>query len=169
MSFASYRRKVFIKELLMSPDINPETAAKAAAKAGFSEKNAGAAARRLMNDPEVGKLIQKEMDRRSHRTGITKDSVLKGIACLAYFDPADYVGIQSPEDIKKLTKEQRSAIAGWKWDKGGRFTLVFVSKHTAFDQLGRHLKLFTDKVEVAGVEDLAERLKEARERTAGRH
>ena len=53
-------------------------------------------------------------------------------------------------DIRDLPEDVRRAIAGWSWDKEGRFTVKLADKSKALDQLGKHLKLFVDRVEHTG-------------------
>jgi phage terminase small subunit len=58
--------------------------------------------------------------------------------------------MSGPQDIPNLPEEVRRAIVGWGWDKAGNFTLKLADKNAALTNLGRHLGMFTDKVEHSG-------------------
>ena len=72
--------------------------------------------------------------------------------------------LDTAEDIKALPEHVRRAIAGWGYDARGNFFLKISPKTPSLDQLGKHFKLFTDKLELSGNVSLAERIKAARER-----
>jgi phage terminase small subunit len=148
----------FVQEYLV--DLN---AKQAAIRAGYSARTAEACGPRLLRNVKVAQEIQARMDKRSQKLEISAERVLKEIACMSFYDPKDFENVKSLEDIKTLPEEVRRAIVGWKWDKNGNFTLILASKTASLDQLGRHLKLFTDKLEVSGTDALAERIKAARE------
>lgn len=152
------KNRLFVKEYLI--DLN---ATQAALRAGYSKRTAYSIGSELLKKPEIAALVQEEMDKRAAKLDITAARVLAEIARLALYDPLDYRDVKSPEDVAALPEDKRRAIVGWKWDKNNNFVLEF-AKVSTLDQLGRHLKLFTDKLEVTGDISLAERLKEARER-----
>ena len=91
----------------------------------------------------------------------------------------DYVNITEEGDafvdLSSLTQEQAAAIQevtvneyvegkGKHARKVKRTKLKLVDKIRSLDLLGRHLKLFTEKVEVSGTAGLAEALAAARKR-----
>lgn len=137
------KQSLFVKEYLV--DLN---ATQAAIRAGYSEKTAGQMGDENLKKPQIAKEIKEAMDERGKRTEITADRVLKEIERLALFDPADLINVNSPEDIALLPEDIRRAITGWKWDKQGNFIITMV-KQGALDMLGRHHKLFTDKVDIS--------------------
>ena len=51
-------------------------------------------------------------------------------------------------------------------DKGTLTKIKFADRDRALELLGRHLKMFTEKLEVTGIDGLADRLAKARQRTA---
>lgn len=120
----------------------------------------------LLATPTVAALVEKLKAEQADRLAIKADRVLLELARMAYFDPADIglAKVKKPEDIAKLPQDVRRAIAGWSWDKNGRFTLKLAAKQPALEALGRHLKLFVDRVEVKGVTDRAIALARARAR-----
>lgn len=152
----------FVEEYLQ--DLN---ATQAAIRAGYSAKSAAETAVKLCQKVQVQRAIQEGIAARALRTGITADRVLLELERMAFFDPADYTKINSPADIKALPEDQRRAIVGWKYDKLGNFTVDF-AKVPTLTLLGRHLSMWTDKVEVKVESELADRLKRARERAGKR-
>lgn len=140
----------FVREYLID-----RNATQAAIRCGYSAKSAYSTGDELLKKPEIAKAVQEAMDKRAERTEITADRVLREIACLALYDPSELVQqpCTKPEDIALLPEHVRRAIIGWSWDKMGNFVLKLSPKVPALDQLGRHLKLFTDKVELSGAVD----------------
>ena len=120
------------------------------------------------------------MAARGHRFDITAERVLGELAKLAFANPADYFTVQADGtayvDLSTLTRAQAAAIAEIVVDeyvegKGEdtrnvkRVKIKLVDKGVNLERLGRHLKLFTDKVEVSGLEALAERIRQSRAKT----
>ena len=152
------RQQLFIKEYLID-----RNATKAALRAGYSPKTAYQIGSQLLKNVEIYKAVNSSLERQMKRLDISADRVLQEIACLSFYDPKDFEGVNSPEDIKNLPEHVRRAIIGWDWNKNGKFVLKISPKTPSLDQLGRHLKLFTDKIEIHDV-TLAEKIKAARER-----
>ena len=141
------KQRRFVDEYLI--DLN---ATQAAIRAGYSAKTANAIGPENLVKPCIAQAIQAAMKARSEATGIDSERVLKEIACMAFYDVADIASaeINGPADIVRLPENVRRAIIGWGWDKAGNFTLKLSPKTPSLDQLGRHLKLFTEKMEVTG-------------------
>lgn len=142
-------------------------------RAGFkptTKASAASKAAHLLADPVVAARVGELKAKQAERLAIKADRVLLELARMAYFDPADIglAKVKKPEDIAKLPEDVRRAIAGWSWDKNGRFTLKLAAKQPALEALGRHLKLFVDRVEVKEVGGFAERLARARSRAQAR-
>jgi len=137
-------QQLFCEQYIL--DLN---ASKAAERAGFSAKSAEVQGYQLLQKPLVKDAISKLLEARAKKTGITAERVLKEIEALAFFDPKDLVLIKTPQDIADLPEFVRRAITGWSWDKDGRFT-VKLNKEKALELLGRHLKLFTERIEHSG-------------------
>lgn len=140
------KQEAFCREYLV--DLN---GTKAYLRAGYkvNDKVAAVNAARMLASAKVGFRIAKAMEERGERTRVTSDRVLVEIERLAMFDPKDLTKVSSPGDIAALPEEVRRAIVGWGWDKNGNFT-VKMAKEKALEMLGRHHKLFTDKVEHSG-------------------
>ena len=135
------KQKRFVEEYLC--DLN---ATQAAIRAGYSAKRADAVGYDLLRKPEITAAIQTEMDKRSARTEITADRVLREVSHMALYDPADIAGanISGPQDIPSLPEAVRRAIIGWSWDKQGNFILKLSPKTPSLELLGRHLMIWRD-------------------------
>lgn len=147
--------------------------AAAVLRAGYrctTKSSAQTKASHLLATPAIAALVEKLKAEQADRLAIKADRVLLELARMAYFDPAEIglAKVKKPEDIAKLPEDVRRAIAGWSWDKNGRFTLKLAAKQPALEALGRHLKLFVDRVEVKEVGGFAERLARARARAQAR-
>lgn len=164
----------FVRQFLI--DLN---AAQAYIRAGYSPKFASSQAFKLMQKTHVTAAVQKAMDERAAKTGVTAERVLEEISKLAFSDVRkifDSEGRLIP--VTQLPPDMAASVSSVKvvtsripktdpveveytseikfWDKKGSLEL-----------LGKHLKLFTDKVEHSGnlKVGLAERIRAARERS----
>jgi phage terminase small subunit len=151
------KQETFVREYLV--DLN---ATQAAIRAGYSPRTANKQGAQLLAKPAIRAAIAAAKLDRGERLGVEADRVLREIASMAFYDPVDLTGLGSPRDIKHLPEDVRRAIVGWSWDRNGNFTIKLADKSKALDQLARHLSLYNDKVELQGLDQLAERLARAR-------
>lgn len=141
------KQRAFCREYLI--DLN---ATQAAIRAGYSEASAYSIGQENLTKPEIQACVQILMNKRAKRVDVSGDRVLEELCAMAFYDPAELVGVEilCPKDILKLPERVRRCIIGWSWDKMGNFTLKLSAKTQQLDLLGRHLKLFTDKIEHTG-------------------
>lgn len=130
------KQEAFVREYLV--DLNATAAAE---RAGYSRKTAYSIGQENLNKPEIAKSIQAAMDQRSERTELTADFVLNGIReiaerCLQRVP----VMVGRGEDRTQVIDEEGRHV--WTFDSTGA--------NKAFENLGKHLKLFTDRVEHSG-------------------
>jgi phage terminase small subunit len=139
----------FASEYLV--DLN---ATQAAIRAGYSERTARRQAADLLTKQDIQAEVQRLMDARGEKVEVDALRVLQELKAMAFYDPGEIglAKVKKPEDIAKLPDELRRAIIGWSWDKNGRFTLKLSPKTQQLELIGRHLRMFTDKVEVTGKE-----------------
>lgn len=158
------KQQMFVKEYLR--DLN---ATQAAVRAGYSKKTSNRIGPELLGKTWISDAIQAQMDKRADKIEVNADKVLEEICRLAFADVRkifDEHGRLLP--VHSLPSEISSSISSVKvvtqripgtdpvevehvaeikfWDKKGSLEL-----------LGKHLKLFTDKVEHSGkvtLEDL---------------
>lgn len=156
------KQQVFVEEYLV--DLN---ATQAAIRAGYSKKTAKDIGCQNLAKVYIQDAIQLAMDKRSKRTEITADNVLREIAKLGFSNMLDYIAIQdnglARVDLSTITKDQAAAITELtitsrkEYDKETESsdlieTVKFkvADKGVNLERLGKHLKLFTDKVQVSG-------------------
>lgn len=177
------KQALFVAEYLK--DLN---ATQAAIRAGSKAKRAEQAGHEFLRNPDVEAAINAAMEKRANKIEVSADRVLEEIAAMAFYDPAELMidgeageddreavvidgrviyGLRGPADIKRLPERVRRAIVGWSWDKNLMFTVKLADKSKALDQLARHLSLYNDKLEVTGLDALADRLTRAKQRKAG--
>ena len=161
----SAKQRRFVEEYLV--DLN---ASQAALRAGYSPHTAAKIGTHLMAKSSIAHAIQRAMDVRSKRTDITADRVLREIACLGYSNVMHYQVDGSnnlvlspdapPEAMRAVSSIKRKTRI---IPRRGEESIVehelefrLWDKNTALTNLGKHLKLFTDRLEVVGpmVEEL---------------
>jgi phage terminase small subunit len=150
------KQQLFVNEYLI--DLN---ATQAAIRAGYSEKTAVVIASENLTKPYIAAAIQEAMDKRANRTQITADNVLNELAKLGfgniknlYTDTGQLIPIHElPPEIsatitevteRVITSEGESTVLERKYKVS--------DKRAALVDLGKHLKLFTDKTELTGAE-----------------
>lgn len=175
MSKLSKKQSTFVSEYLA----NGLNATKAAISAGYSEPTAYSAGQRLLKHVEVAKLLAEKTKKRMDALEITADRVVRELALLGFSNMLDYVVIESDGqpsiDLSNLTRDQAAAIQEISVDLTGgagdgkrelvpRTKFKLANKKDSLELLGKHLKLFTDKLEVSGTVNLADAIAEARKR-----
>lgn len=171
------RQEVFVAEY--AKDFNGKRAAIAA---GYSPKTAEAQASRMLRNSKVVELLAAKQEKRIAKLDKSADDVLSEISKLAFANMQDYIRVTNEGeafvDFSSLTREQAAAIQEIRVDEtaGGigdgrrervqRTTFKLSDKGLNLERLGRYFKLFTDKVEVTGLDELAEKMSRARRRTA---
>ncbi len=97
-------------------------ATQAAIRAGYSPKTAYSTGQRLLKNVEVQAAIQAAIKEREKRTQVTQDMVVEELRTVAFAQAADCT----------------------------ESTLKYSNKLKALELLGKHLGMFTDKVEHSG-------------------
>lgn len=129
------KQDAFVREYLI--DLN---ATQAAIRAGYSKNTAHATGHENLSKPEIANAIQAAMDSRAERTEITADYVLTTIhETIERCKQAKPVTTRNGEPVLVETPDGNMAQA-YVFDSGA------VLKGA--ELLGKHLKLFTDKVDV---------------------
>jgi phage terminase small subunit len=113
------KQEAFVREYLI--DLN---ATQAAIRAGYSPKTAQEQSSRLLSKAMVVKAVQLGMDKRADKLSLTAEDVLR--------------------DINLVKEDAMSRIA----DREGNMNMAnHAAALKALELQGRHLKLFTDRVE----------------------
>src|SRR5579884_1628218 len=145
------KQQRFVEEYLI--DLNATAAYK---RAGY---NAEVNAARLLRKAQVQEALREAQRQRSARTQITADAVLTELAKIAFSDMRSFA-VWGPDGIvlkpsADLSPEAGACVAEVSQtisEGGGSIKFKLHSKTEALRDLGRHLGLFVDRVELqAGV------------------
>lgn len=162
------KQKIFADEYLI--DLNATRAYKVAYPSVKKDETAAQAGSRMLRNVKVAAYIQERMEERQKRTEITQDRVLEELAAIAFAKATDYAEVKGEcvriKDTDALDEQQIRAIAGIKEGKYG-IELKLNDKEKALELLGRHLGMFTDKVEVSGLEEEKKKLGDILEQLRG--
>lgn len=154
------KQGLFVAEYLT--DLN---ATRAYIAAGYSENGAAQSAATLLRNPNVAEEVTKKTGKRLEKLEITAEKVLQELARTGFANMLDYMTIgqdgTANVDLSTLTREQAAAIQEISVDTTGgsgdgerrlvlRTRFKLGDKRGSLELLGKHLKLFTDKTEVAG-------------------
>lgn len=170
MAKLTAKQQRFCDEYLI--DLN---ATQAAIRAGYSPKGMNKRVSRMMANEGIQAYIKERQKELEERTEITQDSVLHELALIAFAKASDYAKVvekdvmievdgnmvpvldedgnqmkyRTVEPIltDELTEDQKKAIAVIKKGRDG-FEIKPYSKIQALELLGKHLGMFTEKVEV---------------------
>lgn len=168
------KQQRFCDEYLI--DLN---ATQAAIRAGYSEKTAYRTGADNLRKPQIEEYIAKRQKELSMSTEITQERVIKELALIAFSNNADYAHViekkmkaevdgalvdvldedgkpvmyrtVEPVLTEELTEEQKRALAVIKKGRDG-LEVKSCDKVKALELLGKHLGIFTDKIE-ANVND----------------
>lgn len=146
------KQKRFVEEYLI--DLN---ATQAAIRAGYSPHTAKDIGCENLAKPNIAAAISQAMAERSRRTGINQDRVLQELARIGFAKITDVV---DPETAKIRTDASDDDLACIQSIKikpnefGTEREVKLYDKKSALVDLGKHLGLFKDKVELTGDMDL---------------
>ena len=168
------KQAAFVREYLV--DLN---GTRAAIRAGYRANSADVSATRLMKKVRIRKAVAEAMQRRAERVEVKADDVLRELLRVATVDPLHaFTDEMRLRPLADIPEDIRRAIAGVEVDEtfdyengekvwtGYTKKLKFWPKVQALELLGKHLKLFTEKIEHSADSSFAEMLKEARARAA---
>ncbi len=145
------KQKRFVEEYLI--DLN---ATQAAIRAGYKGKNQDNIGSELLGKTCIREAINRQIAKRSKRTGVTQDRVINELAKIAFLDMTQVV--DGYGQIKAdATPEDRACIESIKYkssssDQGESVEreVKVASKLKALELLGKHLGMFSDKLNIEG-------------------
>ena len=155
------KQKRFCEEYLV--DLN---ATQAAIRAGYSPDTAYSIGAENLKKPEIRARIDKAMAERSKRTGVNADRVIQELARIAFVNAPDVIDLDRAAVLESATPDDTAAISGVKvkrsiTDSGETIEreIKLADKIKELELLGKHLGMFTDKMELSGkVETGSEKL-----------
>ncbi len=141
------KQKLFCKEYLV--DLN---ATQAAIRAGYSADSAQVIGSENLSKPMVQNEVQRLMEKRSQRTAITADRVLRELARIGFGDHRNIISVDKDGNViatpsSALSDDDAACISEISQTKDG-IKIKLHDKLSALDKLGKHLKLFTDVSDV---------------------
>ena len=143
------KRFAFVQEYIK--DLN---GTQAAIRAGYSPRSANVTSTRLLMDANVQESIQEYKEMAAKRSQVSVDRIVEEYRRLAFANTTDGIKVKGGwvtiTDTDDLTPEQQAAIAEIHQTKDG-VRVKFHDKTKALDSLGKHLGMFTDKVQVEQV------------------
>ena len=167
------KQKIFCNEYLV--DLNATRSYKKAYPNVKKDEVARANASRLLTKANIKEYIDKRIKDREKRTEITQDKVLNELAAIAFTDGSKYAKVVERKaydeegkpvidyetgkqltyktiefkNTDELTEEEKKAISSIHKGKDGMKVETY-DKMKALELLGKHLGMFTNKVEVSG-------------------
>lgn len=164
------KRAVFIREYLVD-----RNGTRAAIAAGYAPRSASVTSCHLLRNAKVRAEVSELTERRLERLEVTADAVLQELAKIAFANMTDYLAVRDDGsisiDVSRIGPIQAAALADLRIDEYAseqghvRHTrLKLASKTKALELLGKHLKLWTDRLDAAQSITIGETLQRARER-----
>ena len=150
MTKLTQKQKRFIEEYLV--DLN---ATQAAIRAGYKKTFAKEQGYGNLAKPYIQEAIQKAMDKRSQRTEVTQDKVLKELSLIGFSNMKDYVNFgpvgvtlkelaELPDSASKVISE---VSHNFNAEGGGSIKFKLYDKQAALVNIGKHLGMFIERRE----------------------
>ena len=146
------KQKRFVEEYLI--DLN---ATQAAIRAGYSPHTAKDIGCENLAKPNIAAAISQAMAERSRRTGINQDRVLQELARIGFAKITDVVDPETAKIRPDASDDDLACIQSIKIkpsEFGTEREVKLYDKKSALVDLGKHLGLFKDKLELNGDMDL---------------
>jgi len=163
------------EELFCVEYLRDRNATQAYIRAGYATKYGRHEASKLLAKPYVRAKINSLIRKQIESLTLSQKLVITELLKHATINIADaYNEDNSLKDIKDMPEPLQKAIVAIETEElfdgvgrdrehiGRTKRIKFSDRLQALEMLGRHLKMFTDVHEIPGLEDLAERMREAR-------
>jgi phage terminase small subunit len=164
------KEQIFVREYLLDGN-----GTRAAIAAGYSSKTAAVTASKLLRKAKVAETLANLNQKRCETLEISAERVLQGIAQLAFYDNRKFFNEDgSLKRVIELSDDIAPALSGIEVEKlfkhfgkgqaeeiGTITKIKLADRGLNLERLGRHLKLFTERIEVE--HSLSERFQKAME------
>lgn len=170
------KQKRFCQEFIIDSN-----ATQAFIRAGFAPRSAHVHSCGMMAKPQIQDEIARLQMERAKRLELKADDVLLELLRLARVDlKAAYDENGNLKPVHEIPEDTRRAIAGIEIEElfeghgkdrkhvGTLRKVKFWDKVKSLELLGKHLKLWVERIEVQGLEGLAAKIEEGRARAANR-
>jgi phage terminase small subunit len=150
----------FVDEYLI--DLN---ATQAAIRAGYASANADVTGPRLLGNVGIAAAIAEGQKRLAEKAGVTAEKIVAELAKLGFSNMQDYVGVTADGspfvDLSAVDRDKWAAVGeitvdhinkreGDETKAVERVKFKLADKRAALVDLGKHLGMFTDKVQHSG-------------------
>lgn len=154
------KQQRFVDEYLI--DLN---ATQAAIRAGYASANADVTGPRLLGNVGIAAAIAEGQKRLAQKAGVTAEKIVAELAKLGFSNMQDYVGVTSDGspfvDLSAVDRDKWAAVGeitvdhinkreGEETKAVERVKFKLADKRAALVDLGKHLGMFTDKVQHSG-------------------
>lgn len=154
------KQKRFVHEYMV--DLN---ATQAAIRAGYSEKTARSVGSENLTKPDIKAALAEKQHKVAHKTDVTIERVLAELAKVGFSNMHDYMRVTADGDpvldLSNLTREQAAALSevtveDFTEGRGDdardvrRIKFKLHDKISSLVQIGKHLGMFPNRVEVGG-------------------
>ena len=151
--------------------------------AGYRPAGAAVQATILLRKPKIRERIAVLQAQRAAEFDLSADLIVDELKRLGFSNMLDYMRLDEDGkpvglDLRNLTRDQAAAIQEVTEDTTGgtgdgerrlilRTKFKLADKGANLERLGRHLGMFQDNVKITGLEGLADRLNQIRQRKHG--
>ena len=146
------KQKAFVDEYLI--DLN---ATQAAIRAGYKPDNAQQMGSENLSKPVISSAIAKAMAERSKRTGINQDRVIRELARIGFAKITDIVDPETAKIRENASEDDLACIQSIKIkpnEFGTEREVKLYDKKSALVDLGKHLGMFKDRMDLSADMDL---------------
>lgn len=141
---------------------------------GYSARTAPSIACRLMKDPRVKALVDKERRRLSLKFQVNKDRVLEELVCVGFVDLGDFITVDEggtpsldmqdlPEGATRALSEVVVETSTGETVTTTRSKVKLLGKVAALELIGRHLGMFPSRHEHTGKDGAPIEIKDDRD------
>jgi hypothetical protein len=168
----AHKVRIFVQEYTRD-----QNGARAYVAAGYSPNGADAGAARLLAEPKVRAQVQKALNKKVRKVGLSAEETLRQIKLHAFSNILDYITIDPKTgephlDLAKTPHELGTAIREISFEEVvggagarprlGRFGIKLVSKTIALRMAAQYHGLLTGKLRLSAYSSLAADLEEGR-------
>lgn len=140
------KQAAFVREYLVD-----RNATQAATRAGYSEKTAKQIGSKLLTVVDVAAAIDAGTKKQAASLGVKAEDILRELMRIGYSDTGQLLDERGNcRTLNEMPEDIRRCIASVKFSGDGGTEVKLWPKNNALELLGKHLKMFTEKLELTG-------------------